>query len=324
MDAYISAVPHSVSGPLNGAVDYCQGTTTMPTTCGTYHNTYNGGYTYPNPLQGGGGTPQANSPGFSPSTGIPPQTVMMTCSTGGSTGCYTTDGSSPTAPVAGTCSGGTTHAYSAPISVSVNPTTLNGICTGVGLLNSAQASATYAGSPSVCSDPLQAAPNFSGPYLSPPTTLPLTINFTSPTPGCGIRYLTGGGSPTCLSPSLPGGGLNISSTTTVITIACQAGFLDSSTSGGTWNITVSHTLTASAVGPGTISCTPSGSGISAGTPYSCAVTPTGGGSIASVSGCGGSGTNPYTGTMPNADCAITATFSNPVVGTPTGLSAVVQ
>lgn len=51
---YIKSTPHSVSGPLNGAVDFCQGTTTMPTTCGIYTNSY-APYTYPNPLQGGGG-----------------------------------------------------------------------------------------------------------------------------------------------------------------------------------------------------------------------------------------------------------------------------
>lgn len=58
MANYIKPTAHSVSGPLNGAVDYCQGTTTMPTTCGIYTNSYVP-YTYPNRLQvsGGGGTP---------------------------------------------------------------------------------------------------------------------------------------------------------------------------------------------------------------------------------------------------------------------------
>lgn len=48
MSNYIKSTPHSVSGPLNGAVDYCQGST-MPTTCGIYKNTYVP-YTYPHPL----------------------------------------------------------------------------------------------------------------------------------------------------------------------------------------------------------------------------------------------------------------------------------
>lgn len=54
MANYIKPTAHSVAGPLNGAVDYCQGTTTMPPTCGIYTNSY-APYTYPNPLQGGGG-----------------------------------------------------------------------------------------------------------------------------------------------------------------------------------------------------------------------------------------------------------------------------
>ena len=119
---------------------------------------------YPHPLASG--TPTANAPTFSPSTGTPPQTVTMSCSTGGSIGCYTTNGSTPTAATAGTCDGSPTNTYSSPISVSVNPTTLNGICTAVGFLNSPQASSTYAGT-SVCGDPTQNGPNFSGDFYRP-------------------------------------------------------------------------------------------------------------------------------------------------------------
>lgn len=77
-------------------------------------------------------------------------------------------------------------------------------------------------------------------------------------------------------------------------------------SGGGTTFTLS-TATAG-TGSGTVSCSPSGSGISAGTPYSCTVTPTSG-TIASVTGCGGSGTTTYTGTMPSSNCTVTATFA---------------
>jgi len=54
MTAYIKSTPHSVSGALNGAVDYCQGAT-EPTTCGIYKNAYVP-YTYPHPLASSGTT----------------------------------------------------------------------------------------------------------------------------------------------------------------------------------------------------------------------------------------------------------------------------
>jgi hypothetical protein len=44
---YISATPH-----VNGDVDYCNGGTTMPKTCGNYTNNY-APYTYPHPLESG-------------------------------------------------------------------------------------------------------------------------------------------------------------------------------------------------------------------------------------------------------------------------------
>jgi hypothetical protein len=48
MSNYIKSTAHVVSGPLNGAVDYCQGST-MPSSCGIYTNNYVP-YTYPHPL----------------------------------------------------------------------------------------------------------------------------------------------------------------------------------------------------------------------------------------------------------------------------------
>lgn len=58
MANYIKSTAHSVAGALNGAVDFCQGTTVQPIPCGINNIPYLP-YTYPNPLQvsGGGGTP---------------------------------------------------------------------------------------------------------------------------------------------------------------------------------------------------------------------------------------------------------------------------
>lgn len=56
--------------------------------------------------------------------------------------CYTTDGSTPTAPLAGTCSGGTTQTYSNPLTIS-STATVKAITTAFGLTNSAAATATY-------------------------------------------------------------------------------------------------------------------------------------------------------------------------------------
>jgi hypothetical protein len=65
-------------------------------------------------------------------------------------------------------------------------------------------------------------------------------------------------------------------------------------------------------GSGTVTCSPTGSGISSGTPFSCAIAPAGGSTIASVTGCGGTGTTTYTGTV-TANCTVTATFQGTVV-----------
>jgi hypothetical protein len=84
---------------------------------------------------------------------------------------------------------------------------------------------------------------------------------------------------------------------------------------GAYNYSSSTTYTLSTAtagsGTGTVSCTPSGSGISSGASYSCTVTPSTGSILASVSGCGGSGTTTYTGSMPASNCTVTATFNLP-------------
>lgn len=102
-------------------------------------------YVYPHPLTGSG-PPQVALPSFSPSSGVPPQTVTTTTSTGGATLCGRNDGGVPTATTAGTCDSAPTFTISGTQSVTVNPTTLTAIGTEVGFINSAVASATYSGS----------------------------------------------------------------------------------------------------------------------------------------------------------------------------------
>ena len=81
------------------------------------------------------------APTFSPAAGSysAAQTVTINLPTG-STGCYTVDGTTPTATTAGACSHGTT--YSAAISVA-STETINALATEAQWTNSSVASATY-------------------------------------------------------------------------------------------------------------------------------------------------------------------------------------
>jgi hypothetical protein len=70
------------------------------------------------------------------------QSVVLSNATGGASICFTTDGSTPTAPTAGTCSGGTTQTYTTAISVAVT-TTIKAIGTLSGSMNSSMATFAY-------------------------------------------------------------------------------------------------------------------------------------------------------------------------------------
>jgi hypothetical protein len=89
---------------------------------------------------GGGGT--VATPTFSPAAGsyASTQNVIISTSTGGATICYTTDGTTPTANGAGTCTHGTT--YSAAVSVSFS-LTLEAIGSKSGFSDSSVGSAAY-------------------------------------------------------------------------------------------------------------------------------------------------------------------------------------
>jgi hypothetical protein len=86
-----------------------------------------------------------------------------------------------------------------------------------------------------CGNPSQNSPN-SGTYNVPPTTLPLVITWSNPTAECVLHYTTDGSAPTASSPTYPGGGLSIYSTTTVRVIAVAAGYNSSAIIGGKWTL----------------------------------------------------------------------------------------
>jgi len=86
---------------------------------GSWVNCFYTPYAYPHPLISGGA---AAVPTYTPGTGTytAPQTVTISSTTSGATICYTTDGSTPTANGAGTCTHGTT--YIGTITVSTTQT----------------------------------------------------------------------------------------------------------------------------------------------------------------------------------------------------------
>jgi glucuronoarabinoxylan endo-1,4-beta-xylanase len=99
----------------------------------------------------GGGT--LSPPTFSPNGSVdattapyflPAQFALLVTPTipGGSTGCYRLDGTSPTAPTAGTCGSGSTAYTTGSISVTANQT-LKMLATEVGSTNSSVTSTTY-------------------------------------------------------------------------------------------------------------------------------------------------------------------------------------
>jgi len=108
-----------------------------------------------------------------------------------------------------------------------------------------------------CGDPSQLSPNFSGTYTAPPTTLPMTVGFTSPTAGCTMHYTSDGSAPTCGSTAYPGGNLSITTAGTYQyrVIACQSGYVSSAVVGGTWQVNAASTTTSVMGGRVTLSGT---------------------------------------------------------------------
>ena len=85
----------------------------------------------------------------------------------------------------------------------------------------------------------------------------------------------------------------------------------------------SYTLSTATTGGGTGTISGCAGAHNYGTTYTCSVTPNAGVTLTGVTGCSGSGTTTYTGTMPASNCTITANFviytlSTATTGTGTG------
>ena len=93
-------------------------------------------------LSAPGGTPTAATPTFSPAAGTysSTQSVAISTSTSGATICYTSDGSTPTADGAGTCTHGTTYTTAVSVATTL---TLKAIASKSGYTDSGVASALY-------------------------------------------------------------------------------------------------------------------------------------------------------------------------------------
>jgi hypothetical protein len=197
--------------------------------------------------------PVANTPTFTPPGGpyTSPQTVTLASASpsGAATICYTTDGSTPTAPTPGTCGHGAT--YSTPITVSVSETIM-AIATEVGFVNSSVGSATY-----VISIPTVANPTFT----PAPVTLssPFTVTLATTTPGATLCYTVNGSAPTATA-GVCGGGSTTYTTPISITsgnyfiqaIGSEAGYNNSGLAAGNFGvitISVEVTLANVVVGP---------------------------------------------------------------------------
>lgn len=81
------------------------------------------------------------------------------------------------------------------------------------------------------------------------------------------------------------------------------------------NFTLS-TATAGS-GSGTVSGGSCAGSHAFGSSFSCTVAPATGSTLSSVTGCGGTGSTTYTGTMPSSNCTVTATFAQSTAATPT-------
>ncbi len=240
---------------------------------------------------------QAATPTFSPVAGTytSTQSVTITTATSGATKCYTTNGATPTSSTPGSCGVGSTQ-YIGPVSVATS-LTIKAIATKAGVTDSAIGSAAYIINPAltwtqtvVGSGTIAGTNAASGSYASGTTIGPLTA-----TAGTGFTFSTWSGvsgSALCSGATNPCPSFSI---------------LANSAATATFTIN-SYTLSTVLAGAGSGTVTGCAGSINYGAPYTCIVTPSPGSSITSVAGCGGSGTSSYTGTMPAANCTVTATF----------------
>lgn len=173
-----------------------------------------------------GSTPTLTPPTFSPAAGTYASTQNVTLTLpSGTGGCFTVDGSTPLAVVAGACSHGTV--YSGVITVA-NSLTIQAISTEIGFINSSIASATYTIN----------TPTANTPAFSPPVgnyTSVQTVVISDATPASTIYYTTDGSTPTTASASysMP---ITLATTTTIKAIAVASGYLQSAVGSGMYTI----------------------------------------------------------------------------------------
>jgi hypothetical protein len=178
----------------------------------------------------------AVAPKFAPVAGsyVGKQTVTISSTTTGATICYTTNGSTPTAAVAGTCdSNGGVEFSGGTVTVGVTEQ-LAAIATLVGDTNSTSATAAYTIT--------AATPTFSpvaGSYVGTQT-----VTISSTTTGAAICYTTNGSTPqdwppgTCQAPTLTySGPISVTATETVQALATLTGNVDSAIASAAYTIT---------------------------------------------------------------------------------------
>ncbi len=159
---------------------------------------------------GGGETPTAATPVFTPGTGTysVAQAVVISTTTPGATIHYTSDGSTPT-------TGSTVYSAAVPVSTSA---TLKAIATAPGYATSAVGTASY----TINTAAVQAAT----PVITPGTgsyTAAQTVTMTCSTPGSTIHYTLDGTTPTATSTPYTGA-FQVTATTTVKAIATATGY----------------------------------------------------------------------------------------------------
>jgi hypothetical protein len=170
-------------------------------------------------LSGGGGTPTAATPTFSPAAGTytSSQSVTISDSTSGASVYFTTDGSTPTTA---------STRYTAPIAVSTT-TTIKALAAASGYNNSSVAVATYT------IQQTAATPTFSPAAGTYSVAQSVTINDS--TSGATIYYTTDGSTPTTSSTKYTTP-VSISATTTLKAIATATGFSTSAVATAVYTI----------------------------------------------------------------------------------------
>lgn len=176
----------------------------------------------------------AAAPSFSPSAGSygPAQSVTLSSTTPSATICYTTDGSTPTADGAGSCTHGTT--YSSAVSVSVS-LTIKAIASKTGFLDSAVASAAYVINGAASTPTFSPVAGSYGPAQN--------VTLSSSTSGATICYTINGSTPASSSPGSCASGstqyvspIAVSTSLTIKAIATKTGFSDSSVASASYVI----------------------------------------------------------------------------------------